>query len=308
MKTTKASPCSRAAQCSLCGLILATLPLGAATVLLNETFSDGLRNGTRTPGVDDILPVSGWYATTPGSVSIRNNALSGTTSNSAMNAYFSAVTLGVGESLTLTLNYTATSDVTNDNGGLGFGLFSSGGVASRTTADSQDGSAGSRIDDKGIFVRMNPGKFIGGGSFEMRTTNDNASRTDLFAWATPILSSGQNASSIANTSNTATFKITRDAADSLSVNIVITGDVKNPVPTAYLYTRTIASTDPAFTTVFDEVAFNWNLGTAGGSITLDNINVTYSGTLPGVPEPATVALFTGLATAAAVCALRRHRK
>ena len=96
-----------------------------ATVLINETFSDGERLTQSQP---DSLH---WYTagnsnTTVASSSAGLTFLDTTNSQAGALAYFNAVNLNVGESLTLSFNYSFQQIANGDNNFM-FALYNSGG-------------------------------------------------------------------------------------------------------------------------------------------------------------------------------------
>jgi hypothetical protein len=98
---------------------LGVLPAGA-TVIVDDTFSDGERVTQNAPDSLD------WVTSTAGpKTTVTNGMLTLSQTGGAM-AYFNPVQLQVGDSLTLSFNYSFTQ-VSNADNSFMFGLYNSGG-------------------------------------------------------------------------------------------------------------------------------------------------------------------------------------
>ncbi len=272
--------------------VATTASLSAQTVLLNDNFDDGKRNGVRVAGPGEVLPQSGWYESANGISSAATNSLV-FTGNGLEVAYFQPVTMQVGETLTMTfdVSYSSANNVTNS---LRFGMTNS--HMTRTTADGQDGTVGLRTDDSGMYLGINPRNTVGN-SRQYFTTGEV--KTDLFFQGTNLFSGGLQNTLFSNTVNTVTYQYTLVSASELTLKIEITGDVNDPLANLG-WQRTITSADSQFTTTFDTVGL---YNSDGNQASFDNINVTYSGM---IPEASNSAMMLGLG--GVLCALYVRRR
>lgn len=245
-----------------------------------------------------VLPVNTWSFSDSSAASNSSGTLTWT-ANSIASANFQAVTLGVGESLTLTGGFHLVSASNNGSQyAIRFGLFSSENTPSL-------------LDDKGYFTTLATEQ--GGGSLAFASQNVGSNLTTSSGQLDPAIPSANmssgggflQASPMGNDLNTFTFKITLIDENTLQLSLIITGDKGDPAAAKDERIYTIASNDPSFTKTFDEVGLTlWD--NARGSF--ENISVTYSGDLQPIPEPAIAALvFSSIGIAVALFLRRRMR-
>lgn len=253
----------------------ATSTQAAIVTLVNDSFEND--NSPAKGGASDVA----WIAnSTDGSVSVvpgtNPDAISGatlrfatTTNNKSMSAYFSSTTLGVGESIQLSLSLRSTG-TTSAAQGLRIALLNSAG----TKTSNANG------DDDGYGLGINPG-----------ASSTNGGDINFFANGSPTSVSGAKFNTNAPGGiNTMTLTITK-ATDG-SLDLVGTSDLFNTT------NNTVSANIPTpLTSTFDEIYVRFSGSGVQGPVYLDNVVVSY------VPEPAALALFglTGL------CGLRRRR-
>lgn len=238
-------------------------------ILLDDAFADGRRAAPRTTDRREVFPLSGWFVndnSQPASVSAASGALRFPSAGRAV-ACFEPVTLGVGESLVLSLDFAVTT-TQNNNFGIRFGLFDSRGT--RTTADGQTGAAGNRMDDRGVFVTANPGGWMGAHSLNLRGTP--ATQADILAGEMNLKIGALAARPDQNAINHATLTLVLEDENTLKATLSILGDAGDPKPVAAAFSATIPGTSEAFTRTFDTVALMFSDGVRG---VYDNVHVAH---------------------------------
>lgn len=244
-------------------LLLSFLSVTArATVLINDTFSDGDRTSQSLPGS------AHWYAGgDSSSVSVTNQALTFNSSNSGVMAYFNAQTLSVGASLTLTFDYKF-SQVSNADNAFMFGLYDSTG--SQVAKDGVDFNAPTFRNyvgyaTSGVFG-LNPAG-PGLDHIEARDINNkDLLNMDSYTEGNTAVQSG---AATPSQFYTASMQISRTAA-----GIVVESKIGN--------TDMIQTYSSGMFTKFDTVGIFSN-GNAG-TVTMDNVHLDYM----GAPEPSSV--------------------
>jgi poly(beta-D-mannuronate) lyase len=254
----------------------ATLSVIAGTILLNDSFDDGVRT-------NQALPNSAkWYASSSSyPLAVSGGALSVAAGGHAL-AFFKdsgVQSLAVGEqiSASFTLNF---STVGTSAGGLRFGLFNSNGTSRppdpnnaaftnydgyivTTTAkypDSSTNSSGSIT-----FRQRNPG--VGG---TLISTVGSGIYSDVAA--SPATSQGF----VAGINYTVTFTIARTATGTINLSVGVTGGSL----TNYTFT---ADDIAGIVTGFDGFAV-LSTSSSGSTYTIDNITVVH-GTIPAPAPP-----------------------
>lgn len=233
-----------------------------ATVLINDTFSDGERTSQSLPSS------AHWYAGgDSSSVGVTNQALTFNSSNSGVMAYFNAQTLSVGASLTLSFDYKF-SNVSNADNAFMFGLYDSTG--SQVAKDGVDFNAVTFRNyvgyaTSGVFGPDSSG--TGLDHIEARNINNkDLLNMDSYTEANTAVQSG---AATPSQFYTASMQISRTAA-----GIVVESKIGN--------TDMIQTYSSGMFTKFDTVGIFSN-GNAG-TVTLDNIHLDYM----GAPEPSSV--------------------
>jgi len=247
----------------------------ASTILIQDTFADG----GFTNGVD--ANDAAWASYGSATRTINSGALrvAAAGSDRGVIAGFSATTLAVGETLSLTFDFRYTVVPAADNSSaLRFGLYNTA-----TTAVDYNDDFGFRVNtpyggtsSPGIIRETGTSGAIGAGS-------DSTSLTTPGTFST---------FSLGTSWNTLTFSFTRTDATTL------TFDFK--VDNISLMTSAASNNSGSIFT-FDEVAFVNRAGAA--TFELDNINVT----LTTVPEPATTAIAIGCIALTGAIGLRRRK-
>jgi hypothetical protein len=288
-------------------LLATSLPaLASAAVLLNDTFSDGER-ATQT-----LANSAQWFASSAATnLTVASGALSLTTGASGTHAlaYFtssgSPVTLGIGESLSLTFDITLAGP-TSVVGGLRIGLFNSGGT--RISADGGGASNTAYTDDSGYMATVAP---VGSATSPFNNTlrvydgRLTTGSTALLAstsnppYATVLLS-GNVANKNFNAANVynAIYTLSRTSATEMSISLSYTGIFSSDLSASTISITTVDNASIA--TSFDTVAFYSHSG-ATSALTLDNVVVSY------VPEPSATAALTAACALGFVAARRRRR-
>jgi len=237
-------------------------PRAQATLILNDSFSDGSRTNQSLPNS------ANWVTGGPSSnASVTNGALTfadASAGQATAMTYFNAVNLQVGQSLTLSFDYNFTQ-VANADNSLMFGLYNSGGSYVTTDGlgfnnsifNSYTGYATS-----GVFGADPSG--TGRDHIEARNNLGN----NLLSIAT--YSEGpttiQSGAATPGQTYTAWMQISRTAA-----GITVASTIGNTTLSQQFTSN--------FFTKFDTVGIFSNGNT--GSLTLDNIKLDYA----GVPEP-----------------------
>jgi len=231
-----------------------------ATVILNDTFSDGDHT---TQG----LPASAhWYSGGPGpNMSVGSDGLTFRDANSGKAtalSYFLPTELKVGESLTLSFDYKFAQTATGDNDFM-FGLFNSGGeFATKDSINFKKLADYTGYAASGVFG-LDPST-EGRAHIEVR---DNAD-ADLLAISDYTVGSRhvQSGGATPGEYYTASMQISRTAG-----GITVESRIGN--------TEMVQTYSSAMFTKFDTVGIFSNGDT--GSFTLDNVKLDYA----GAPEP-----------------------
>ncbi len=244
-------------------------------VIFEDNFSDGNRDG--------------WYTSTYNttrSLSVESGRLTVSTGSNALSflTYFTPTTINVGESITLSFNFTVSNAFTTE--GLRYGLLNS--FDSRLSADVGDSGPGSTFNGyQGVagFQSMSTTeqrlRARSGGSDALWTVNPGGFNTQLlFQNANLGLTAGP-------TIYDGEFSIERTDATSLLITSTLNG-------VAISTTQTSATN---FT--FDTIGFNVGNGNVGFSI--DDVSIVL------VPEASHYALLTALPLLGTLLFLRRRR-
>jgi len=242
-----------------------------ATVLINDTFSDGSRTNQALPGS------AHWYAGGDSStVNVTNQALTSNASNTGVMAYFAATTLSVGASLTLSFDYQFSTPSSVENSFM-FGLYDSTG--SQVAKDGVNFNAPTFRNYTGYATSGVFGVDSSGTGFdhieERDINNKNLLAMNSYTEGDSTVQSG---AATPGQIYEASMQISRTAA-----GIVVQSQIGNTVM-IQTYTNSM------FTT-FDTVGIFSNGDT--GSFSLDNVQLDYV----GAPEPSTffAMMFLGMA-------------
>ena len=232
-----------------------------ATLILNDTFSDGERATQNLPNS------AHWYSGGPTpNMSVSSSGLTfrdATAGKATALAYFTPTQLQVGASLTLSFNYSFTQTATNDNSFM-FGLYDSGGnYASKDSVnfgklDNYTGYATSGVFGTDTSVS---------GSDHIEARNQPTDNLLSLADYDVGTRSRQNGGATPGEIYAASMKISRTAA-----GITVESQIGNT-------TMQQTYSDSMFTT-FDTIGVFAPNGDAG-SFTMDNIKLDYM----GAPEP-----------------------
>jgi hypothetical protein len=289
---------------ALTGLLL-TIPTvqTQAAVLLNDTFSDSDRTTQSLTGSAEWGFAPNGGSNTNANLSATTGALvytpqaAGTAQQST--AYFTAsgspAALAVGETITLTFDFTLTSLGAASENGLRFGLFNSNGTryaSGFSTATLPFSNLAIFQPTTGFFTTANLGATSGTSTFGVREGNSSASNTTPFGGSSTITGASTTSGYlglVAGTTYTASLSITRSTATSAFVSTTINGFTQSGTDT----------TSSASRMSFDTVAIlsGSAIVPAGNTFTVDNVNVTV------VPEPAV----TGLGAFGLLLLVRRRR-
>ena len=283
-------------------LLLTLARAGAQSVVVNDTFADGERATQNPPGS------LAWYhnTTTPANLAVRNGALDVVVANDVRTvwAYFPAVALNVGDSLTLSLDFSVTA---NADSGFRLALGYTNGVPPQLS-DVRAGPTGNylgyHINRTSIFKRDGP--------FASAPTSsllDSLGSGATAIWLTRANNPALGGPTAANTPYTAVLKITRTGSDTALVTSNYSGA---GLSTSSNLTLTDTS---AIVTRFDTIAFDFISGSLAGDmlVTRANIALSSAATITGQPvprgvTPGTNALFTTTAVGNPAPALQWQRK
>jgi hypothetical protein len=272
---------------ALAGLMIGTLTASAATTqVFSDDFEDGNRNGWFNASGTSLGPSSD-----SATHKLTGNALAVINSSATGLGYFTAVTLGVGESFTFSFNMSLTG-VGDVSGGLVFGLFNSSGET-KVAADGYSGT--NLVPYNGYRAFSNPGS---GAASQTTLSKNTATRTSIvdgtFTGLTDGIGNGINLA--AATPYAVSLTIARTGASSISMTYAING-------------LTFTGTD-SLATNFTFDTFGWKKGdlngsaSGGESLFLDDIVVSYS----SIPEPSSIALLSALAIGMVTFCGRRSRR
>jgi len=229
---------------------------------MDDTFSDGSRTNQALPGS------AHWYAGGESrTVGVTSQGLTFQNSNDGVMAYFSATTLNVGDSLTLSFDYSFTKTVQNDNSFM-FGLYNSAG--SQMSQDGGNFNANTFKNYTGYATSGILGKDTSKTGFDHIETrnikNNNLINMSTYTEGDTDVQSG---AATPGQIYEASMQISRTAA-----GIVVQSQIGDTVM-VQTYTN-------AMFTTFDTVGVFAPNGDAG-TFTLDNVQLDYV----GAPEPST---------------------
>ena len=264
---------------------LALLSSANATVLLNDTFSDGSRTNASLPSSGAWVMTGSGVGTTGTSTVVSGALVSQSNSGFALTTAFGSQPLGVGETITLTFSVTLNYNGTASSDAFRFGIFNSGGSFPSGDSTGANGSNSAYNAWTG-YSYWSPFGTIAGAN----TTLRERTGTDFILYASGANTNSNSAAytsgSIANSTYSGSFSITNNGS-SLAISSTLGGNTQN-----------WTDTSPSATT-FDSISFfagSTPLGSAG-SFTLDNVMVEI------IPEPSSL-LFAAIAPLAL---LRRRR-
>lgn len=272
---------SRAAALA-CALGVCAIVPASATIIIDETFADGNRTTQNPP---DSLA---WYSSQdPANITtaVGSMALSGgggTGAQSAM-AYFPSVSLNVGQTLTLSMNFmpTGTLGTAATLNAIRFGIFNSNG-GTVISADGQNPSMAANTY-VGYVGRMNLSQAGGTTTTNVLERGANAGTllTTSGAYTTNLGTAGSIVDSLTlDTAYALTLTLNRTAASSMTITFSLSGgDLIGSAIASYTDTTGIV-------TSFDSLGFSYfgNSGTGFSSASFSNIQMEV------VPEPSTAAL------------------
>lgn len=262
-------PCSfRAAAFAVAGALFVPFASLAQNARLDDAFSDGER-------ATQSLPASAaWYTSAASAnLTVSSQALVFPGDGAAAQhivTYFtpsgSPQMLGVGDTLTLSFNFTPSTPIAA-NSGWRFGLFNSGG--SRVTADNLTTGHANYSAWTGYAAMVNPVSTLGAQFYERNLTGSTLIASTTAYSALGSVSASQSFSS--GVTYTCIMTVTRTASGVDLVASFSGGSLSN-------YTVSVSDTSSAFTS-FDAfaMAINRNGATpAFASLTIDNVYVAYS--------------------------------
>ncbi|AHF94585.1 hypothetical protein OPIT5_21630 [Opitutaceae bacterium TAV5] len=278
-----------------------------AAVILEETFPVNQRLAQDWPAT------STWYATGIGSSTTAvNDDISGSLKlsiNNTWNAltYFTEadkpVSLGVGDSLKLTLNFEVQTKATPGDNTLRIALLNSGG--NRITGDLGTSSSATFQNYTGYYVNVRPTLPTDtSATFGLAKRNKPGGSNFLLSEAYNSIapSSGSGAPASAENSLASginyTFEVvyTRTSENTLNVSVVMSG--------AGLDNYTYAFNDISSPfTAFDTFAIGSTNGTTLDSVTLHSLSIT----LTSIPEPGATGAVLGGGGLVAFLLIRRRR-
>ncbi|HEU4391225.1 MAG TPA: pectinesterase family protein, partial [Blastocatellia bacterium] len=244
-------------------------------LIMNDSFADGERSTLAPPNSATWLKAqsSTAAAVTQGSAQFTWN----TTSADMISGYYTAsgspVTLGVGDSLTLSVRFSFTglnpASIASPSPGLRFGVLDSKGTR---VADNAGTSNAAYVGDTGYGLFTSISTVGSGTAFTLnrRTTLTSNNIFNTGADFTTIGSGGGTSRSFAdNTDYVLTYSITRLSATQTRLSASITGGTLGDT---YNFSTTETSATPE--TTFDY--FGWRVGSSNfaASITFRNLTVT----------------------------------
>ncbi|EIP98278.1 PEP-CTERM putative exosortase interaction domain-containing protein [Opitutaceae bacterium TAV1] len=293
-------------------ILLATLPALVCHAMAQTTpvFADDFSAATRT----------GWYSSgavtgdTPTLSWTQNTGLTLNAASVHAVSYFDPATVGVGETLSVTMKFNVSGDTDVASGNFfRLGLYNAGANGHVNVDDhgTNGNKAGSNLGADGFIsytgyratARFNTGST----QLVLNERRTSASNTliinDGGNLTTPISSTNANTagtSIVLTTNQTYTFTLSLHPEDAgnLLISARITGIDKDG--NAFDYTATGSDTASIVST-FDTIA----IGLASGTVqyTLNDVSVVHT---TAVPEPATIAAISGLLVFAAAALIRRH--
>lgn len=282
-----------------CTLSAYVVHSSSATVIVDETFADGNRTTQNPPSS------LAWFSSqTPSNITTTTGSmtLSGGSGSSAQSAvaYFSSISLAVGETMTLSLDFSpgGTLGIAGTLNAIRFGAFNSNG-GTIITADGQNPSMAANTY-LGYVGRLNINQ--SGGTTTTQILERGAAAGVLLtassAYTAALGTTGSMVDSLSlSTTYALTLTLTRATETSMAITFSLSGGDLDEVATAS-YTDT-----SGIVTSFDSFGFSYwgNSGAGFSEATFSNIQVTV------VPEPSTVAMAVIGTLGAAGVAWRRRR-
>jgi hypothetical protein len=275
-----------------------------ASVILNETFPANQRL------TQDWPATSTWYVSGLGSGSVEDSTagalrIAGASNTWTTLTYFtgsaSPATLGVGDSLKLTLSFEVQKQATSGDNTLRIALLNSGGK--RLSADATASQIATFSAYTGYYVNVRPTLPDDSSAtfgLSKRTGTSNYLLTSAYT-TVPASSGGGTTASSSNSLKPDTlysFEVTytRTSANALNVSVAMSGAGLDN------YTYAFNDTSSPFT-AFDTFAIGSTNGTTFNSVTLHSLGIT----LTSIPEPGvTGAVLGGGGLVAFLLIRRRH--
>lgn len=243
---------------------------GAPTIVISDDFSDNSRTKT---GASDLT----WYLRNTGNTFSAESGTLVFNTSSSLDGYvglFNSITLGEGDTLKFTLNYSYGSAPTGGASLLRFGVFNSGGTTSTQSADGTQ--AGIRNNDFGYstYIDPNPSSL----ATAVTLKKENAGNDVLVGTVSTFSGQGTGINSGTST-HSLQFTLSRS-----SLGVTITSQLDSETAASSLDSGALSGAP--FTT-FDYLAFNFS--DLSGSFTIDNVTAE----LTAVPEPSSFVLLGG---------------
>lgn len=259
-----------------------------ATLLLNDTFSDGARNDADLPTSGNWVMVGTGVTGGTATTTVVNGALVAKSNASfSLTTYFNSTALGIGQ--TITLSFSLTTDFKGDAAAdsFRFGLFNSGGSTLASDVSATNGSNAAFDAWTGYSFWSPYGSVTGTTSSIRERTGTNYILYNATANPSRDTVDYTSGNLVNATAYLGSFSITNNGS-----SLTISATLGNT-------TQTWTDTSPTATT-FDSLSFfvgGTPIGT-GGSFTLDNVKVEV------IPEPSSALLLALLGMPAM---LRRRR-
>lgn len=264
------------------------LPAGlfAQSTVFSDTFADGERSTQN-------LPVSvAWYHNRPGTsiLTVKSGALDVNVANDVrvVWAYFPAVTLNVGDSLTLSLDFSFTSSA---DGGFRLALLNTNGVTPQAS-DVRGGPTGN-YQGYGVFaggasnrttIYKRDGVFA---SSPDSTLLDSLGSGPTSIWSSHATGPGIGGPGVANTPYTVVLKVTRTGANTAVVSSQFQGD-------GVTTNGNVSLSDAASITArFDTVALDFIGSSLAGDMLVTRAALTVSSAPVFTVQPVSRGVFAG---------------
>src|SRR5215475_5688622 len=274
-----------------------TITSAAGQTIMNDSFADGERLTFAPPASATWLKAQSSTATTvaPGSARFTWNTTSADMISGLFTSAGSPVTLGVGDTLNLSVTFSFTGlnpdAIAAPSPGLRFGILDSKGTR---PADSVGTSNNAYTGDTGygLFTSISTAASTSGSAFTLnrRTTLSSNNIFNTGADFTTIGAGGGPAQAFAdNTDYTLNYSIARISATENRITASITG---GSLGDAYNFSTTETGATPQ--TTFDY--FGWRVGSSNfaASITFKNLSVNLGLTPPSITaQPAGVTTTEG---------------
>jgi len=236
-----------------------------------------------------------WYSSGPADTPVEGGGLQFDTKTSSgiqnILTYFDPVSLSApGDSLNLSLTFSAKIHYAATGTPFRFALYDSGGKQISDNGLGQNNSAFNAY--RGYRVGVGIKESSSDNAFELRPRSANETALGGGTSHPAALGgyTGATSSNLASdTLYNASYTITRTDANTLAISISITGGALSD----YNGSWSVSSTSDPFYTTFDTAAIMMNSNGLFDSLTLYNVSITSTSS---IPEPATVALLLGGAT------------